>query len=178
MNKVAVVTDSTAYIPKEYLEKYNITVAPQFLIWGDQTFEDGVTIQPDEFYKRLATAKVMPTSSQPLASKMAQTFATLLDQGYGVLGVFISGKLSGTIRSATQAREMLSSGREKVEIVDSQTSAMAQGFQALAAARAAADGASLAACKTLAENARARFDVRSRAVPPGSRRAKEPSSWA
>ena len=159
MNKVAVVTDSTASIPKEYLEKYSISVAPQILIWGEQTFEDGVDIQPDEFYRRLASAKVMPTSSQPHVSTMKQTFSALLDQGYSVLGVFISEKLSGTLQSAMQAREMLSGGKEKVEIVDSQSSAMCLGFQTLAAARAAADGASLAECKTLVENARAHTGI-------------------
>ena len=154
MNKVAVVTDSTAYIPKEYLEKYSISVVPQILIWGEQTFEDGVDILPDEFYRRLASAKVMPTSSQPHVSNMKETFSTLLDQGYSVLGIFISAKLSGTLQSAMQAREMLAGGQEKIEIVDSLSTTMAMGFQVLTAARAAADGASLEECKILAENAR------------------------
>lgn len=159
MSKVAVVADSTSYIPKEYLEKYNITLLPQILIWGEQTFEDGVDIQPDEFYRRLATAKVMPTTSQVPVTKMAQTFSSLVDQGYDVLGIFVSSKLSGTLQSAMQGREMAGASQEKVEIVDSQSTAMAMGFQALAAARAAADGASLAECKALAEEARARTGV-------------------
>ncbi len=159
MNKVAVVTDSVAYIPKEYLEKYHITVVPQILVWGEQTFEDGVDIQPDEFYRRLTSAKTMPTTSQVPVPKMMQTFSTLIEQGYSVLGVFVSSKLSGTLQSAMQAREMLADGQEKVEVVDSFSAAMAMGFQALTAARAAADGASLAECKALAENARARTGV-------------------
>ena len=63
MSKVAVVTDSTAYIPDDLVKKHNITVAPLILIWGDETFQDGVDIQPNEFYRRLSTAKVMPTTS-------------------------------------------------------------------------------------------------------------------
>jgi DegV family protein with EDD domain len=159
MNKVAIVTDSTAYIPKEYVDKYSISVVPQILIWGEQTFEDGVDIQPDEFYRRLASAKVMPTSSQVPVTHIKQTFSTLLDQGYSVLGIFISAKLSGTLQSAMQARDTLPGGKEKIEIVDSQSATMAMGFQALAAARAAADGASLAECKALVENVRSHTGV-------------------
>lgn len=152
MNKVAIVTDSTSYIPKEYLEKYNITLLPQLLIWGEETLQDGIDILPDAFYRRLATAKVMPTTSQASISSMIQAFSTLIDQGYSVLGIFVSSKLSGTVQSAMQAREMLTAGKEKVEIIDSQTSAMAMGFLAIKAARASADGASLLECKKLVEN--------------------------
>jgi DegV family protein with EDD domain len=159
MNKIAVVTDSTSYIPKEYLEKYNITLLPQILVWGEETFEDGVDMLPDAFYRRLATAKVMPTTSQVPIPKMLQTFSTLIDQEYSVLGVFLSAKLSGTFQSAMQAREMLTVGKEKVEIVDSYTTAMAMGFLAIKAARASADGASLSECKALVENGRSSTGV-------------------
>lgn len=154
MSKVALVTDSTAYIPKEHLAQYNISVVPQVLIWGDLTFEDGVTIQPDEFYQRLSTAKIMPSTSQVSIINMQKTFQHLLNQGYEVLGVFISAKLSGTLQSAYQGRDALSEGQGRVEIVDSNTTAMAMGFQVLAAARAAAEGASMRECKALAEEAR------------------------
>ncbi|MBC6940017.1 MAG: DegV family protein, partial [Anaerolineae bacterium] len=64
MSKTALVTDSTAWIPKDLLAQYNITVAPQVLIWGEETLNDGIDIQPTEFYSRIKTAKVMPTTSQ------------------------------------------------------------------------------------------------------------------
>ncbi len=149
MTRVAIVTDSTAYIPKDYLDQYNISVVPQVLIWGDQTYEDGVNIQPDEFYQQLKNARVMPTTSQASIINMQNTFTKLLEQGYDVLGVFLSAKLSGTLQSAAQGREALASGKDKVEIMDSYTTAMAMGFQVLAAARAAADGASSAECKAV-----------------------------
>lgn len=154
MSRVAIITDSTAYIPKEYLEKYKITVVPQVLIWGDQVYEDGVTIQPDEFYQRLSTAKIMPSTSQVSVITMQTAFTTLLEQGYDVLGVFLSAKLSGTIQSAIQGREAISKGKEKIEIVDSNSTSMAMGFQVLAAARAVTNGASLSECKTLVEKSR------------------------
>ena len=154
MSKVAIVTDSTSYIPRELREKYPITIVPQVVIWEGQTYEDDVTITPEQFYTRLRTAKVMPSTSQVSVVNMHKAFSTLLDQGYDVLGMFLSEKLSGTFQSAVLGREQLTSGKEKVELVDTQTTAMALGFQALAVARAAVDGASLADCKALAEKAR------------------------
>ena len=54
MSKVAIVTDSTAYIPNNLLKEYNITVTPQIVIWGEESLQDGIDILPDDFYKRLA----------------------------------------------------------------------------------------------------------------------------
>ncbi len=154
MSKIAVVTDSTAYLPKEYLEQYGIAVTPQVLVWGDQTYRDGIDIQPDEFYARLKTSKTMPTTSQVSVVDMHKTFCDLLEQDYQILGLFISSKLSGTLQSAIQGREGLVKGKEKVEIIDSNSTAMAMGFQVLAVARAAAEGASLDDCKAVIEKAR------------------------
>lgn len=154
MAKVAIVTDSTAYLPKEYLSQYNISVVPLVVIWGEETYEDGVTIQPDEFYQRLKTAKVMPSTSQVSIYNMQKAFEKLVEEGNEVLGVFISSKLSGTLQSAIQGREGLGSAKEKVSIFDSNTTAMAMGFQALAAARAAQAGESLQNCIKIAEQAR------------------------
>ena len=96
MRKVAIITDSTAYIPNELLKQYDIMVVPLILIWGEETFEDGVDMVPGEFYKRLANAKVMPTTSQATIPSMQSAFTNLLEHGYDILGIFISSKLSGT----------------------------------------------------------------------------------
>jgi DegV family protein with EDD domain len=154
MSKVALVTDSTAYIPKEVREKYPITVVPQVVIWEGVSYEDDVTITTDQFYTRLRTAKVMPTTSQVSVVNMHKAFSTLLEQGYEVLGMFVSTKLSGTYQSAALARDELTTGKDKIEIIDTETVAMALGFQVLSAARAAQDGASMADCKALAHKAR------------------------
>lgn len=153
MSKVAVVTDSTAYLPNDLLEKYSITVMPQVLIWGDQTLQDGVDILPDEFYKRLATAKVMPTTSQVAIVTMKAAFEKLLESGYDVLGIFISSVLSGTMQSAIQAKEMLAAAASRIALVDSLSTAMAMGFHVLTAAKAAQDGADLSECQKLAYEA-------------------------
>ncbi len=154
MAKIAFVTDSTAYIPVELVKQHNITVAPQVLIWGDQTYQDGVDIQPDEFYARLKGSKTMPTTSQVSMITMQNIFQGLIDKGFDVVGVFISSKLSGTLQSAIQGREALGSAAEKITIIDSNSTAMAMGFQVLNTARAAENGASVADCKALVEKAR------------------------
>lgn len=154
MSKIAVVTDSTSWMPRDLLAKYNITMAPQLLIWGDQTLRDGIDIQPDEFYARIKTAKVMPTTSQVSIPTMESIFRERVEKGMEVIGIFVSSKLSGTIQSAMQAREMMGAAGEKVHVVDSQATAMAMGFQVLATARAIADGAKLADAIAVAEKAR------------------------
>lgn len=153
MSKIALVTDSTSYIPQDLLKKHNITVAPQVLVWGEQTYQDGVDIQPQEFYERIKTAKVMPTTSQVSIVTMQNIFTNLVEKDFDVLGIFISSKLSGTIQSAVQAKDLMGKAGEKVTIVDSLSTAMALGFQTLAAARAAENGMSLKDCTKLAENA-------------------------
>jgi len=149
MTKVAIVTDSTANLPQQLIDRYQIRVAPQTLIWGHETFRDGVDIQPDEFYTRLENSKVIPTTSQVTPAEFMRIYQDLLDQDYDILSVLVSAKLSGTIQSAVQAVEMLNTDR--VAIVDSTSVSMALGFQTLLAARAAEQGASLQECKALAE---------------------------
>jgi DegV family protein with EDD domain len=151
MSKIAVVTDSTTYMPPELVKKHNISIAPQVLIWGEQTYKDGVDMQSREFFTRLKTTKVMPTTSQVAVISFQEIFQSLVDQDFEVLALLVSSKLSGTVQSAMQARDLMSSARDKINIVDSQSVAMALGFQALAVARAIEAGASLKDAIALAE---------------------------
>jgi DegV family protein with EDD domain len=151
MSKVCIITDSTAYIPEELLNKYHIQVAPQVLIWGDETFRDGVDIMPAEFYTRLGNSKIMPSTSQVTPGTFQEMFAELLDQNCQVLAVLLSPSLSGTVASAMQARGMFT--HADIEIVESNSTAMALGFQVLVAAKAALEGCTLDECKALAEKA-------------------------
>jgi len=152
MSKIALVTDSTAYLPKELLDKYEITVAPQILIWGKESFEDGVDILPSEFYSRLQKSTVMPSTSQVTVSKFHEIFQRLLEQDHQILAILLAAKLSGTINSAVQAKGMLAA-EAPIEIVDSNTTAMAMGFQVLTVARAIEQGANMAECLQLAQEA-------------------------
>lgn len=157
MSKVAIVTDSTAYFPKDIVEKYNITVIPQVLIWGEETMKDGVDIQPTEFYTRLQTADVIPTTSQATVADFKAIFEKLIQDGYEILAVLLSDKLSGTINSYTQAIEFFPDAQ--IDLVNSESVAMALGFPVLEAARAAANGATMAECKAIAEDAKTRTGV-------------------
>ncbi len=151
MAKVAVVTDSTANIPDELIKQYPIHTIPLQIIWGEETFLDRVTLQPTEFYQRLPHAKVTPTTSQPTPAAFIDVYGRLLEQGYDIISIHIANKLSGTLDSASQAKQNCPSAR--IELIDSQSTAMSMGYQVLAVARAAAQEATLKECLALAEAA-------------------------
>ncbi len=151
MSKVAIITDSTAYIPQPLVDKHKIKVIPQTLIWGPESFKDGVDILPGEFYARLENAKIMPSTSQASPGQFRDAYQELLDQGFEILTIVLSAELSGTYSSAIQAKEMYPEA--PIEVVDSRTAAMATGFQVLEAARLAEQGASLAECREAVKNA-------------------------
>jgi DegV family protein with EDD domain len=155
VSKIAIVTDSTSFLPAELVKQYNLTIVPLIVIWDEKNFHDGVDIQPTEFYTRLKSSKTMPSTSQVSVGVMHSTFQNLVDQGYDVLGIFISSKLSGTIQSAMQAKEMMgTTASEKVTVVDSLTTSMNMGFHVLAAARALEKGVNLSDCLAIVEKAR------------------------
>ncbi|HNB52442.1 MAG TPA: DegV family protein, partial [Anaerolineales bacterium] len=118
---------------------------------GEEAQRDGVDVQPTDFYKRLAASKVSPTTSQATVAAFKEGYEKLHAAGHEILCVLISNKLSGTIGSAIQAKELVPAA--KVEIVDSLSVAMGLGFQVLEAAKLAETGASLAECKARAEKA-------------------------
>lgn len=151
MSKVALITDSTGNLPDHFIREYSITVVPQVLIWGEETFEDGVDIQPSEFYERLKIAKQMPSTSQVTPKSFLKAYQEHLEKGEQILCVLISEKLSGTIASAVQAKQ--SYENSPIEIVDSKTTSLAMGFVVLKTAEAIKQGANLKEAKEIAEQA-------------------------
>ncbi len=149
MSKVAVVVDSTAFIPPELVKKYNLHVIPQILNWEGQSYKDDVDITPDVFYTRLKTAKEMPTTSQPSAGEFFEFFTEVSKTADSIVAVLLSEYLSGTLASARAAVDMMPDF--PIEIVDTRSTAMGLGFMALAAARAIESGADY---KAAAEAAR------------------------
>ena len=107
MSKIAIVTDSTAYIPKEVGADFDIHVTPLQLIWGEEQFRDGVDILPADFYQRLETSKTMPTTSQPSPQAFYDVYSKLAKENYDILSIHISTKLSGTVGSAEQAKAFI-----------------------------------------------------------------------
>jgi DegV family protein with EDD domain len=157
MAKVAIVTDSSAYLPPDLMQRLSIQAVPLQLIWGEATYQDGIDISPQEFYRRLPDAKVMPTTSQPSPAAFQAVYKDLLEQGNEILSVHISSKLSGTVDSAVQARQTFPNA--PIEIIDSLSTSLGMGFAILEAARAAQQGATLADCKTMVEQALANSRV-------------------
>ncbi len=157
MSKVAIVTDSTAYLPAKYVEDLNIKVIPLQVVWGQETFRDGIDIQPSAFYNRLQISDTMPTTSQPSAANFKSVFESLLADGFDVLAILISSELSGTVASAEQAKLMLPNAT--IEIIDSKCTTSELCFHVIEAGRAVADGADLETCKHRALSARQRSGV-------------------
>ncbi len=157
MSKIAIVTDSTANLPRNIVEQFGIHVVPQVLIWDGETYEDGVDIHPKEFYERLKGAKIMPSTSQVTPKSFLEIYEKLLTEGYEVLSILIAEKLSGTISSALQAKAAFPNA--PIEIVDSGTTSLALGFVVLHAAEALSKGADLKQAHLAAENARQKVGV-------------------
>ena len=152
MSKVAIVTDSTAYLPENLVSEFNITVLPLVVIWGEETLRDNIDITPEQFYERLQKEEAMPTTSQATIQSFTDAFQELHGKGYDIFAVTISSGLSGTMDSAIQAKNMVPDAN--IELFDSQTSSLPMAFIALSAARAARRGASLEEVKQVAEAVR------------------------
>ncbi len=156
---VAVVTDSTAYIPDEACAGLDIPAIPLWLIWGDERYRDGVDIAPDDFYRLLQDRDTIPSTSQPSVGEFVDFYHRVAEeQGTDtIVGAFISSRISGTVDSAqTAAAEVQDLD---VTVIDSFSTAMGLGFMALAAARKAAAGASAAEVAAAADDVRQRLTV-------------------
>lgn len=157
IKKVAIITDSSAYLPENIIQELGIHVVPLTLHWGEDTYRDGEDIRAEEFYARLAESETIPTTSQTPMGEFERLFKSLLDQDYAVLAILISSGISGTVESALQAQKAFPDA--PLAVVDSRLVSMALGFMVMAAARAAADGASLEACQALAEEIYPKIEV-------------------
>lgn len=135
---VAVVTDSTANLPDDLVRKHNIRVIPQILNWEGESLLDGIDIFPDGFYRRLSTAKEIPTTSQASPGQFVEFFGEVSETAESIVGIFISEYLSGTLSSAHTALQSM--GDYPIEIVDSRSASLGLGLLVLAAARAAEAG--------------------------------------
>jgi DegV family protein with EDD domain len=141
--RVAVVTDSTAYLPPELVQKYDIHVVPQVLMLDGKTWRDGVDIDPPAFYELLRSSSSFPTTSQVSRVDFRNLFTELSEQVEGIAAILISAEVSGTVDSALAAVEDLPN--VPIEILDSRGTSMKLGFPVLAAARVAAAGGDLSA---------------------------------
>ena len=139
---IKVVTDSTCDIPNEMAQSLGITVVPVEVVFGTETFKDGVELSPDEFYRRLTEGDVHPTTSQPAPGEFVRIFEELGRDADGIVSIHISGKLSRTLNAAEQAKSQADTDCP-IEVVDSYHASMGLGLIAMAAARAANEGGDL-----------------------------------
>lgn len=153
---VAVVVDSTADIPQHIRDELKIAVVPLTILFGKETFLDGVDMTSDQFYQRLVEGNVHPSTSQPSPGAFAEVYQQLAKDHDGIISIHISGKLSGTARSAQQATELVPD--VPIRVIDSGSVSMGFGFLGIEAAKLARAGKSLdeiaARIEALAPNVR------------------------
>jgi len=142
---VAIVTDTTACIPAELIERYGIEVVPLNIIFGGRTFTDAMSGDTGEFYRLLRESADRPTTAAPSPGRYMEAITRAARRAEAVLCITVSAQFSAMYDSARQAVDMLKAESPGLDIalVDSRNAAMAQGFIVLEAARAAAAGASL-----------------------------------
>jgi len=149
MSKIAIVTDSTAYLPKTFIDQHNIRVVPLKIHWNEITYKDGIDISPSVFYKKLEKSSTIPTTSQPPADEFLQVYEKLADNHDGIIVPLISSGISGTVSSATTAASNFS--KVPVEVIDTHSTSVGLALVVEAIAQAIADGKNLKTTKKLAE---------------------------
>ena len=137
------VTDSSSYLPQEFIEQYNIITVPLKVQFGGETFAEGTGLSNREFFNRIAAADDFPTTSQPSVGDFAQAYQQILmsDPSAEILVLTVSSKLSGTHHSAMTAVAQLSEA--SITVFDTLSVAMGVGLMVMAAARMIAEGKDL-----------------------------------
>ncbi len=142
MPRVKILTDSTADLPPEVVERLGITVLPMKVHIGQRTFRDGIEVTAKDFFAKAELATTPPTTTPPSPREFEEAFAELTKQTDEIVAIFVSSKLSQTFRIATRAAAPLL-GRSKIVVIDSQLITVGLGMLVTAAAQLAADGGSL-----------------------------------
>ena len=156
---VRVVVDSTSDIPHDRAQALGIEVAPLVVLFGDNEFRDGVDLTADEFYRKLTSSSVTPTTSAPSIGTFQEAYRKVIREGAdAVLEISLAGKLSATYGNATQAAKTVSAETGvPIEVIDSGTVSGGFGMPAEIVAREAQQGASLEQVKAHAQSMLARI---------------------
>jgi DegV family protein with EDD domain len=155
MSHIAIITDTDSSLPFDLAKKYNITQVPIIIQFGDESFRDAYDIDNEAVFKRIDREGKLPTTSAPSPGQFLEVYKQAFDSGAdSILCLNISCEMSATHTSASQAAEMLPGKR--IEVMDTRSLAIAQGYMAIAAAEAAANGASIEEAMTAAEDVRNR----------------------
>jgi DegV family protein with EDD domain len=139
---IRIITDSTCEAPPEVLRHPAVTVVPLSVVFGQEALRDGIDITRDQFWARLPAANPLPTTSQAAPSDFLGLFQSFAEAGDEVIALLISGKLSGTLSSATIAYE--SNPGWPIDVIDSKNVSIGLGLLAQEAVRMIDAGASRA----------------------------------
>lgn len=144
MIMIKIVTDSTSYLPQEYLNHYDISIVSLNVILSGKTYRE-LDLSNETFYTEMDKSTELPTSSQPAPEEMLTCFEKIIKNGDSVLGIFLSSEMSGTFTSAHIIKEMLLERYPDAQIIlfDSRTNCMQMGYIALEAAKIALSGATM-----------------------------------
>jgi len=151
---VHIVTDSTSDIPADFVRELDITVVPAHVIFGNDSYDDGVTITREEFYQRLVASSELPTTATPSAGEFAEVYQQL---GSDIVSIHLAAKLSSVFSTAHAATQLVPD--LNVALFDSTSLAMGLGWQVIIAARAAQAGQSVTQIMQLLEDTRPRVRV-------------------
>jgi DegV family protein with EDD domain len=130
----AVVTDSTADLPREWQGRYGIEVVPLKVLFGKETFRDGVDMTNEQFFRRLAAATSLPTTSAPSPGEFAEVYRRLAKDHDGCISIHLGAQLSATAEAARVGAQAVEGF--KVNVIDSQTVSMPVAFLCRVAAEA------------------------------------------
>ena len=136
--KTAILTDSTAYIPEDLLNKLNIYTVPLSVVFGNESFREDEDITNEQFYEKMRNTKELPTTSQPAIGTFVEMYEKLSKDYDAVISIHLSSKFSGTYGAAQSAANMVD--KVKVHPFDSELSAMPQGLFVIVAAELAQAG--------------------------------------
>ncbi len=139
MQKVAIVTDSTADLPANLLKDHNITFVSLSVIFEDKAYVDnGIELTNEQFYNKLKNARKLPTTAQPAPADFKKAYSSLLEKYSDIVSIHISRKMSGTMDSAEIAKKEM--GKSEIEIIDSEVTTIALGLIVLKAQELAEKG--------------------------------------
>lgn len=161
MPPVAVVADTTNYLPADVREAAGIHSVSLYVRWGDELERESAMPDFTAFYERLRTASELPTTSQPSIGDFLAVYEPLLESGHDVLSIHLPSGISGTCDTARQAAAQVSEHGHagRIEVFDAATAAGGMGMVALAAAAKARTGATLAEVSAHARAAREELKI-------------------
>ena len=158
MPRIAIMTDTDSSLPLDLAKKHNIVQVPIIIQFGEESFRDVYDINNETIFARIDKEGKLPTTAAPSPGQFMEAFKTAFDSGAdSVLCLNISSEMSATYASARQAAEMLPGKR--IEVVDTRSLAMGQGFMVLAAAEAVSNGATIEEAIAAAEEIRSRTSL-------------------